>query len=175
MSRLLCENCRDWIEGREVVVDVDGEAQPWCTSCATDKGERDAEVDAERGRGVYKGDGMSERTEIEYFHGGDGWYWRQLGGNGEEEDRSSEGYSTKEHAEEARARVEEQDRRTIDEPGAVGAVDAGDAVDGQQQTPPYDPGQSTPVDDVDAAKVSDQVGEVDAAGEPKPDYPHQAA
>lgn len=79
---------------------------PCHRACALDEAERLAALAAERKLGVHNGgDDMADGTReiYEFFEGTDGdWYWRKMGGNGEEISRSSEGYSSKEGAERGR-------------------------------------------------------------------------
>lgn len=100
MSARRCANCSDGIApGAGQHMEVDGLIVLWCDECAETETERTAELEHERLLGVYKGDEDMGQPRFESFEGDDRqWWWRELGGNGEETGRSTEGYTTKEHA-----------------------------------------------------------------------------
>lgn len=94
-----CGNCKDPLTSGGRRLRIDGRVQWWCDDCADDRDERAAGLEREHLHGVHKGDEDMNTPRYESFEGEDGlWWWRQLGGNGEEVARSTEGYSTKEHA-----------------------------------------------------------------------------
>lgn len=113
----ICGQCKEPIEPGEERADVErGEdMEVWHRACADDEAERLAGLESERQLGVHGSeDPMTEHAKYEVFQGEDDlWYWHLKAANGEIE-AASEGYSTKEHADEGVTSAQEASQQAAE-------------------------------------------------------------